>query len=304
MVDLLAALAVGEPKRAARAACPRRSRRPPARRARPGPPGTARTRRRRGRTPGRRGRRARTRSRPRRVSTTSPAASWPSAIGITRGRLPLMTDRSEWQSPAARTLISSSPGPGGVELELDDLERPRLGVRGRGPHLAQHRAADLHSAAPPGRPAGARGSRAGARASAPDVSWPRRRTRARTIRSPRAPRLRRRTGDLVADARVAELADPQSRVDVLRESEPARVRAVRLGADPDHVAVVDVQAALGDQPAVDHRVEERVVLDVVDVPVDVVVGPPGLQGRQVRVAAAPPRGSGSCAVSRQASPRA
>ncbi len=47
-------------------------------------------------------------------STTSPAASWPSTIGITRGREPSITDRSEWHSPAARTLTSISPGPGGA----------------------------------------------------------------------------------------------------------------------------------------------------------------------------------------------
>ena len=48
------------------------------------------------------------------VSTTSPAASWPSAIGITRGREPSITERSEWQRPAAPTRTSSSPGPGGA----------------------------------------------------------------------------------------------------------------------------------------------------------------------------------------------
>ena len=47
------------------------------------------------------------------TSSTSPAASWPSAIGITRGREPSITERSEWQSPAAPTRTSSSPGPGG-----------------------------------------------------------------------------------------------------------------------------------------------------------------------------------------------
>src|SRR4051794_5858001 len=46
------------------------------------------------------------------VSTTSPAASWPRTIGITRGREPSITDRSEWHRPAAPTLTSSSPSPG------------------------------------------------------------------------------------------------------------------------------------------------------------------------------------------------
>ena len=47
------------------------------------------------------------------TSSTMPAASWPNAIGSGRGRLPLITDRSEWHSPAALIRTSTSPGPGG-----------------------------------------------------------------------------------------------------------------------------------------------------------------------------------------------
>jgi hypothetical protein len=42
-------------------------------------------------------------------------------MGIGRGRSPLITDRSEWQSPAATTLISTSPGPGGSSSSLSIL---------------------------------------------------------------------------------------------------------------------------------------------------------------------------------------
>src|SRR3954454_15568772 len=35
------------------------------------------------------------------------------AIGNGRGRLPLITERSEWHRPAAPILINTSPGPGG-----------------------------------------------------------------------------------------------------------------------------------------------------------------------------------------------
>ena len=35
------------------------------------------------------------------------------ASGITRGRSPLITERSEWQSPATLIFSSTSPGPGG-----------------------------------------------------------------------------------------------------------------------------------------------------------------------------------------------
>src|SRR4051794_23282243 len=71
--------------------------------------------------------------------------------------------------------------------------------------------------------------------------------------------------DLVADARAPEVADAQRRLDRLGERKRGVERAMRLGADADHPAVVDVEAALLDQPRVDDGVEERVVLDVVDV---------------------------------------
>src|ERR1035441_3266955 len=41
-----------------------------------------------------------------------PAASWPSTIGVGRGRLPSITERSEWQRPAAPIFTSTSPWPG------------------------------------------------------------------------------------------------------------------------------------------------------------------------------------------------
>ena len=75
-------------------------------------PARGRTRCRPGRTRARRGRRRASSSTPGPISTTSPAASWPSTIGITRGREPSITERSEWQSPAARTRTRISPGPG------------------------------------------------------------------------------------------------------------------------------------------------------------------------------------------------
>ena len=45
-------------------------------------------------------------------STTTPAASCPSTMGVCRGRSPLMLERSEWHSPAAFTCTSSSRSPG------------------------------------------------------------------------------------------------------------------------------------------------------------------------------------------------
>ena len=71
-----------------------------------------------------------------------------------------------------------------VELELDDLQRPRLGVGGRRAHLAQDRAADLHDRRSRAGLQALEARRAAAPASSPAVSSPRRRTRARTSRSP------------------------------------------------------------------------------------------------------------------------
>ena len=73
------------------------------------------------------------------------AASCPSTIGSGRGRLPSITERSEWQRPAARILTSTSPGPGGVELDLLDRERLRLCVGWRAADLAKYGGVDFHA---------------------------------------------------------------------------------------------------------------------------------------------------------------
>src|SRR5919199_719442 len=79
--------------------------------------------------------------------------------------------------------------------------------------------------------------------------------------------------DLVADARAPQVPDAQGRVDRVRELERRVEGAVRLGAQADDRPAVDVEPTLLDQPRVDDGVEVRVVLDVVDVAVDVVVLP-------------------------------
>ena len=166
-----------------------------------------------------------------------------------------------------------------VELDLDHLERARLGVGGRGAHLPQDRRTRPHPA----------------HHEALEALTKRRRNRRRAARlrvheDVHEPALGRRfvgaggeQADLVADARAAELADPQARLDVVGEGEPRPIGAMGLGADADHVAAVDIEPALRDQPAVDHGVEEGVVLDVVDVAVDVVVVPARRDRQRVRV---------------------
>src|SRR3954452_22433854 len=69
----------------------------------------------------------------------------------------------------------------------------------------------------------------------------------------------------------------------VRKGDGRQELAVRLGAQADGLPAVDVESALADQPVIDDRVEEGVVVDVVDVPVDVVVVPAGGNLEQVRV---------------------
>src|SRR3954452_13592389 len=89
--------------------------------------------------------------------------------------------------------------------------------------------------------------------------------------------------DLVADARAPQVPDPQRRLHRLGEGERRVEGAVRLGAQADHRPAMDVESALLDQPRVDDGVEVRVVLDVVDVAVDVVVLPARRDRAAVRV---------------------
>ena len=66
----------------------------------------------------------------------------------------------------------------------------------------------------------------------------------------------------------------------VRERQLAQEAAARLGDDADRRQVADVGAARLDQEAVHRRVEVRVVHDVVDVAVVVVVVPAGGDGAQ------------------------
>src|SRR5258707_115890 len=50
------------------------------------------------------------------ISTTSPAASWPSTSGGGMGIVPLVADRSEWHTPQAPSLTVASPRRGGSTL--------------------------------------------------------------------------------------------------------------------------------------------------------------------------------------------
>src|SRR5207248_2391822 len=86
----------------------------------------------------------------------------------------------------------------------------------------------------------------------------------------------------IPHAAVAELLHAQPGGDGVGEGDGVLVRALRLDADADHGAAIDVEAALLDQVSIDDGVEIRVVHDVVDVAVDVVVVPARLDLQPVR----------------------
>lgn len=73
--------------------------------------------------------------------------------------------------------------------------------------------------------------------------------------------------DLISDARVAQLADPESGGDGFRKSDRSEETATGFGADPDRVAGMDVETAALDQPGVDRAVDAEAGLYVVDGPV-------------------------------------
>jgi hypothetical protein len=79
--------------------------------------------------------------------------------------------------------------------------------------------------------------------------------------------------DLVPDAARPELRHPDAGVDDVREGDRAEVIALCLDDEADDRARPDVERALLDEVLVHHRVEVRVVDDVVHVAVDVVVHP-------------------------------
>src|SRR3546814_8595751 len=85
----------------------------------------------------------------------------------------------------------------------------------------------------------------------------------------------RRAADLMGGA--------QAGVDSVGKGEGVNKLAMRFRAQSDQRASVNVESAVPDQIFIDHRVEVAVVLDVIDVPVDVVVLPARTDAREMRV---------------------
>src|SRR5581483_10228243 len=93
--------------------------------------------------------------------------------------------------------------------------------------------------------------------------------------------------DLVADARAAELADAQPGIDGIGIGQRLVEAAHGFDGEADHRPFVNVEAAGTDQVLVDDGVEEGIVDDVVDVPIEVVVHPSRGDHVKMRVVAAP-----------------
>src|SRR3546814_3166608 len=83
-------------------------------------------------------------------------------------------------------------------------------------------------------------------------------------------RMLAKQADFVTDAGPTEMGDAQAGVDSVGKGEGVNKLATRFRAQSDQRASVNVESAVPDQIFIDHRVEVAVVLDVIDVPVDVV----------------------------------
>ena len=247
-------------------------------------PGTARSRRRRARRRARRGRRAR-----------SPA-SRPAGLDDLAGRL-VAEDHRHHARPRAvddRQVGVAEAGGADADQQLARAGRRRAPAR-RSPAAATRRRA-WAAPSPAGRrrgpssPAAPRQAledrasgirhRAGGRVSRSTKTWTNQPGRRGARRAPS-----REEADLVADAASCQLPDAQPGLDRLGEGErrPSKCSATRRRRRSRRRRWMSSPPSL-DQPAVDDGVEERVVLDVVDVAVDVVVVPPRRDRHPVRVA--------------------
>ena len=87
--------------------------------------------------------------------------------------------------------------------------------------------------------------------------------------------------DFIAHARRAQLTDTNAGVHDIGKRQRLVIAAAAVDDKPDHVAAMDIEHATCDQERVHGRVEVAVIDDVVDVAVDVVVGPACGHGREM-----------------------
>jgi hypothetical protein len=97
----------------------------------------------------------------------------------------------------------------------------------------------------------------------------------------------RKQSDLVDHRAAAQALDQEPRRDAIGELQGLEIAAAVLHNQPDDMTLMDVEDPLIDQVLVHHRIEVGEVDDIVDVTVDVVVGPAGCDRLQVRIDTAP-----------------
>jgi hypothetical protein len=86
--------------------------------------------------------------------------------------------------------------------------------------------------------------------------------------------------DLVDHTRGPQLLDPEAGLDIFRKSQLSKEPAARLGDDPVGLESASVGARRVDQESIDRGIEEQVIGNVVDVPVDVLSSQPVLMLRR------------------------
>ncbi len=92
--------------------------------------------------------------------------------------------------------------------------------------------------------------------------------------------------NFVANAAIAYMGDAQTCDHKLGKSNWREVSAARLSHQTNHFAVLQIENLVLQQKIIDCGVKKRVVLDIVDVSIDVVVMPPRGDEMQLWVVAA------------------
>ena len=82
---------------------------------------------------------------------------------------------------------------------------------------------------------------------------------------------------------MAEFADAKAGIDGLRIGDGLGEFAHGLDGDADDLAPMDVETAFVDEEAVHHGIEIGIVGDVIDVTIDVIVRPAGLEIQEMRI---------------------
>ena len=89
--------------------------------------------------------------------------------------------------------------------------------------------------------------------------------------------------DLITDRRITQPGNAHAGLDGLRKGERREIVAAGLDHQADDGAGMDIQPGFLDQKAVHRRVEEAIIGGIIDVAVDVVIGPACRQGAKAGI---------------------